>query len=410
MRWHRRNAVRAPVVVATLIAASLLAVGLVGTFESGASASGGGTRSGPGGTGHGGDRANPYRGNGMWIWYVSRSSRGDPARIARKARRHRMRTVFIKSSDGGDAWSQFNRRLVSNLHARGLRVCAWQFVYGRHPSAEAKRGAQAVKKGADCLVVDAESHYEGRYSAADKFVDKLRHRIGSRFPTALTSFPYVDYHPSLPYSVFLGRGGLRFNLPQVYWYTIGVGVGKAVKHTFVFNRVYERPIRPLGQTYADPPIRQIQRFRRMAISYRFPGLSWWSWQETSKKEWRALGRRVKGMSGVRRPHSYPTLGKGSRGDLVVWAQEHLKGAGKSLRVNGVFNRATVRAVRGFQRSKRLSADGTIGAKTWRRLLRERPKMVDWSSRSRRKAGASPNAPRSASLPAVRDEIPPPPQR
>ena len=45
-------------------------------------------------------------------------------------------------------------------------------------------------------------------AAADLYVDKLRRRIGSRFPTALTSFPYVDYHPALPYSVFLGPGGV----------------------------------------------------------------------------------------------------------------------------------------------------------------------------------------------------------
>ncbi len=71
-------------------------------------------------------------------------------------------------------------------------------------------------------MIDAESSYEGRYAAADAYVDKLRRAIGRRFPTALTSFPYVDYHPALPYSVFLGPGGARYNLPQLYWHTIGV--------------------------------------------------------------------------------------------------------------------------------------------------------------------------------------------
>src|SRR4029079_17539062 len=100
---------------------------------------------GTGGAGGGQPGGNPYRGNGMWIWYVSRSSGGDLARIARKAQRHRIKTVYIKSSDGGDAWSQFTRGLVSSLHSRGLRVCAWQFVYGSHPGAEGHRGAVAVR-------------------------------------------------------------------------------------------------------------------------------------------------------------------------------------------------------------------------------------------------------------------------
>jgi peptidoglycan hydrolase-like protein with peptidoglycan-binding domain len=113
---------------------------------------------------------------------------------------------------------------------------------------------------------------------------------------------------------------------------------------------------------------------------------------------------------VDRPKSYPTLAKGSRGDLVVWAQEHLKGAGESLRVTGTYNRKTARAVKSFQRSKKLAVDGKLSAQTWRRLLDEKPQMVNWSNRSRSKAGSSASAPRSASLPAVRDEIPPPGER
>ena len=101
-----------------------------------ASASDGGT----GGSHHahrGGKPASPYRGDGMWIWYVSQSSGGDLARIARTAHRNGIETVYIKSSDGSSSWSQFTRGLVSYLHSRHLRVCAWQFVYGAHPSAEA---------------------------------------------------------------------------------------------------------------------------------------------------------------------------------------------------------------------------------------------------------------------------------
>jgi peptidoglycan hydrolase-like protein with peptidoglycan-binding domain len=106
------------------------------------------------------------------------------------------------------------------------------------------------------------------------------------------------------------------------------------------------------------------------------------------------------------------LSKGSRGDLVVWAQEHLRGAGRSVPVSGVFGPKTRRAVRRFQRAKGVADDGRIGPTTWRALLRVNPRAVDWSSRrSRRQAkGSTPAAPRSAALPAVRDEIPPPPRR
>jgi Putative peptidoglycan binding domain len=393
------------------VAVAALVAGLAATLSGGAVAAGGGTTSGGGSSGGG---ANPYRDDGMWIWYVSRSSGGNLAEIAHRAHRHGIETVYIKSSDGSNAWSQFTPSLVSTLHAHHLRVCAWQFVYGTHPGAEARRGAQAVAKGADCLVIDAESTYEGRYRAADIYVDKLRNRVGAGFPTGLASFPYVDYHPSLPYSVFLGHGGARFNLPQLYWHTIGDSVRAAYRHTFRFNRVYGRPIDPLGQTYAKPPIRELQRFRKMAISYGFDGVSWWVWQDTTKREWQALGHNITtGVSGFQRPDGdFPTLASGSRGDLVVWAQEHLRGAGESVRVSGLYRSSTVRAVKSFQRDHGLAADGRISTQTWRQLLDVAPQMVDWSHRgtprSAKRSGAS--EPRSAGLPAVRYEIPPPSQR
>ena len=413
MGAHRaRRAALIAIAAAAAAAAAILIGAAIAVPAGGAAAA-----ASDGGTGgshqahHGARPASPYRGDGMWIWYVSQSSGGDLARIARKAHRHGIETVYIKSSDGSSAWSQFTASLVSYLHARGLRVCGWQFVYGTHPGAEARRGAQAVRKGADCLVIDAESSYEGRYASADTYVDKLRHKIGAHFPTALATFPYVDYHPGFPYSVFLGPGGAHYNLPQLYWHTIGVTVAQGYEHTFLYNRVYRRAIYPLGQTYDNPPVRQIRRFRRMAISYGLGGVSWWSWQETNKREWRAVGSHVAGaIPGVGRSGSaYPALSKGSRGDLVVWAQEHLRGAGESVPVTGRFGYKTRRAVKRFQASKGLVADGHIEAKTWHALLDVAPKTVDWSSRGSRhvaKRSSVANAPRSASLPARRDEIPP----
>ena len=82
---------------------------------------------------------NPLAGDGMWIWYVSRS-RGKPGKIAKKARRYGIETVLIKSADGGKYWKQFSASLVSALKARGLNVCAWQFVYGRGAAKERAAG------------------------------------------------------------------------------------------------------------------------------------------------------------------------------------------------------------------------------------------------------------------------------
>jgi hypothetical protein len=369
-----------------------------------------------GGTGNGVEQVGdgPFDRQGMWIWYVSASNNGNVPSMVAEARRSGVGTAYVKAADGGDTWSQFNRVLVNRLHHGGLDVCAWQYVYGSRPVAEAKAGAAAVSRGADCLVIDAESEYEGRYAAADRYIRALRGRIGTDYPVALAGFPYVDYHPAYPYSVFLGPGGAQYNQPQMYWKAIGTSVRGVYEHTYLFNRVWGRPIYPIGQTYENPGRRQLLRFRRFALSYGGQPPSWWSWQETNTREWGALGSSTGGpVTGYRPITANPLLRRGSRGDLVVWAQTHLIGAGQTqLPVTGIFGAKTYRATRSFQAANGLRADGAIGSRTWRKLLGVQPYRPNWAGHARhgalrRSAGAAPAPPRaplSASLPAKADEL------
>jgi Putative peptidoglycan binding domain len=350
--------------------------------------------------------AMPLDGNGMWIWYVSRSG-GSAEAIAKKANKRNIDTVFVKSSDATDYWEQFSPRFVDELQDAGLNVCAWQFVYSRDPRGEARRGADAVDAGADCLVIDAESHYEGRYNAADRYIDALRARIGADFPLALASFPYVDYHPSFPYSVFLGEGAAQFNIPQMYWKTIGTSVRNIYEHTYKVNAVFERPIFPLGQTYLNVSRKSVIRFRKYARRYDAGGVSWWSWQETKGKEWRWVGKPLGDGQGYGASRSsrasatpeYPEVGSSDAGDLVVWAQQHLGG---TVEVDGTYGPETVDAVRAFQARHGLIPSGAIDDTTWRALLSRAPEPVDWS---RRGDPAGADQPDSAALAALDLEVP-----
>ena len=207
----------------------------------------------------------------MWIWYVSKSSGGTADGIAAKAAKHGVETVYIKSADARSRWKQFSPKLVGELKARGLKVCAWQFVYGRYPKTEADRAAEAARIGADCIVIDAEGHYEGKYVSAQTYIARLRSRVGPKYEVALTSFPYVHYHPALPYSVFLGPGAAQDNLPQMYWKTIGTRVDKVYSTTYTYNRPYQRAIYPLGQTYENPSSSSVRRFRVLSDAYGAQG-------------------------------------------------------------------------------------------------------------------------------------------
>jgi hypothetical protein len=361
-------------------------------------------------------------GTGMWIWYLSASQGGNPAAIGQQAAAHGIKTVFLKSGDGGNQWAQFSPANVAALKAQGLHVCAWQYVYGNSPLAEAQVGIQSARNGADCLVIDAESEYEGRYAQAQQYIQALRKGVGASYPVGLASFPYVDYHPAFPYSVFLGPGGAQYNLPQMYWQDIGTSVDAVYAHTWPLNRVYGAPIYPLGQIYNSPPVSAVLRFRQDAAAYGATGLSWWDWQEATTAGWGAVGSPIQPLPPPSPTPGYPTLSNGSQGDLVVWAQEHLVAAGASIATDGAFGAHTAAAVRAFQTSHGISATGVIDATTWPALLALKPAAHDWAgtvgaaARVARAAGVAGaagassasgrNGPKSAFLPAVRDEIGP----
>jgi hypothetical protein len=320
-----------------------------------------------------------FRGNGMWIWELSRSEGGDVAAIAARARAAGIGTVFVKSSDGASSrWAQFSPDLVAALHANGLRACAWQFVYGNDPLAEAALGADAVAAGADCLVIDAESQYEGKYAAAQQYVNTLRAALGPAYPIGLTSFPYVDYHPRLPYSVFLGPGGAQANLPQVYWKDIGGTVDAVSAHTLAHNRIYGVAIAPLGQTYGNPPAEDIARFRSLWAAYGSAGLSWWSWQASGEAEWGVLAQPLAPVPAPPPDPGWPALAKGNKSDQVVWLQQHLASFDPAVTVTSTFDAATDQALRNFQASRSLPVTGTTDALTWQAVLGLALQPVTWT--------------------------------
>jgi len=114
-------------------------------------------------------------------------------------------------------------------------ACTSPGVSGGATDPGARVGVTAVRRGGDCLAIDAEGSYEGRYAAADRYIRAPRAGIGSGFPLSLAGFPYVDYHSSFPCSVFLGPEGATFNQPQMHWKAIDTSVRAVYEHTCTWN-------------------------------------------------------------------------------------------------------------------------------------------------------------------------------
>jgi hypothetical protein len=328
-----------------------------------------------------------FRGNGMWIWQMEKTEGGSVDAIAARAAAAGVTTVFVKAGDGTTPWDQFNPLLIGALHQHGIKACAWQFVYGNSPANEAAVAIAAIRTGADCFVIDAESAYEGKYAAAQKYMAAIRAAVGADYPLGLTSFPYVDYHPGLPFSVFLGPGGAQANLPQAYWKDIGGTVDAISAHTLAHNRIYQTAIAPLGQTYDAPAAADLRRFRQLWAAYGAQGLSWWSWQATDAAHWKVLNEPAPAPTLEPDP-GYPALGKGAKGDEVVWLQEHLTQTYPDVTVTGKYDTATIAAVKAVQTANGIAVTGTTDASTWQAALKLPFVAVDWTASSAKAAAAT----------------------
>jgi peptidoglycan hydrolase-like protein with peptidoglycan-binding domain len=138
------------------------------------------------------------------------------------------------------------------------------------------------------------------------------------------------------------------------------------------------------------------RFRQLAAAAGATGLSWWSWQHTASAGWNAVGESITPLSSGP-PSDFASLAKGAKGDLVLWAQQHLKGAGQTVPTDGSFGTSTQTAVKNFQTAAGLEATGTIDTATWQALLTHAPAKVQWAAKR--------SAPSTAKLAAPRYEIP-----
>lgn len=78
---------------------------------------------------------------------------------------------------------------------------------------------------------------------------------------------------------------------------------------------------------------------------------------------------VDGIAGPATLAGCPLMRKGAQGNITKLLQEKLVSLGYSTNgVDGIFGSGTYSAVREFQKTRGLSADGIVGQNTWRKLL------------------------------------------
>ena len=322
---------------------------------------------------------------GTALWVAQAGAPTAPSVLAQTAGESGVHTLFVKAADGSTAEPQFSASLVAGLRSSGVTVCAWTFAYGLSPAAAA--AVAAVHDGAQCLVVDAEGQYDGRYGPAQAFVKALRSQLGAHFPIGLAGQAEVLQHPTFPYSVFLGPGAFNFDLPQMYWLELGTSVDATYAATIGINSIYARPVLPVGQLFGEATVVEVTRFRSLAGAYEARGLSFFDLDSAPSPLLTSLA--VTAPQLPRRAVIAPTVRPGADGDEVVWAQELLNADGAHLPVGGFYGAQTSRAVARFQTRHRLHSDGVLGPATWRALSRLHPRPPSWAKHAPESALARP---------------------
>jgi len=241
-------------------------------------------------------------GKGMWIYVVSDAnlnctgSSTDTDGMLTYLVNHDIDWISVKCADGTTYWTQFSTTLVTQAHNHNLKI----FGYNRckYPGSAASEGAKlntALSYGADGAIFDAEAEYEGNYSSQ---VATLCSTVKNAYPNhflALTSFAYIRWHTTLPWSTF--KTYVHANMPQCYWKAMGYTPTKVANDMIDDIKTYwgaSRTTLPIGQAYDSTPSADITTFnaavnaRKTEVTGLGTGISWWSTQHATASNFDAI--------------------------------------------------------------------------------------------------------------------------
>lgn len=140
---------------------------------------------------------------------------------------------------------------------------------------------------------------------------------------------------------------------------------------FAFKRPYEGGHGSQSQHYAGTSFDVAQTFtdaRRNALRNSAISSGIWSYVEPASitPTWVHFDKRF--GTPACSSGGYPQIRRGSKGNYVLIAQDDLNTLGfPTGGLDGIFGVQTETAVRNYQRSRGLTADGIVGCNTWRSL-------------------------------------------
>jgi hypothetical protein len=245
----------------------------------------------------------PMAGKGFWIYEFDKVGKGNVHEIVKWARQHDLTHLYVRagtSKSGLNTWHQV-AKLLPVAHAAGIKVIPWFFAYLKDPIKDAQRSLNvigSVVKGhhIDGFAADIETPAEGTWLTATRvkqYVNAIRAKSPNAYlilvpprptPTNIHTYPFKEIVP-------------RFDAvaPMVYWGRFDPVDATAAAVSYL--KMFGKPVAPVGQAYdmapeggpkGRPKPSAIRRFMSEAQQRGSVGVSFWSWQHSSREQWAAL--------------------------------------------------------------------------------------------------------------------------
>ena len=332
----------------------------------------------------------------------------DPARIAARAKRARDRHALHQVRRRRQLLEPVQQPRWSNACTPpGSTSAPGQFVYGDAPVAEAKvargRGQARRRLLRDRRRGPVRRQVRGGGTLHARAARPDRRRL----PALARGLPLRRLPPGLPLLGLLrARTAPSTTSRRCTGRRSGPRSAASTSTPTSTTALWGQPLYPLGQTYDGAGAQA--KSCASAASPRTTAArrsSWWAWQETNSRGWGALAAELVGpVFGYRPIATNPVLKRGSSGDLVVWAQMHLRAAGRlQLPITGVYGKLTTAPPSAtFQAEQALPADGVIGTDDLERTPRARtgPPALGGTPGEARRGGAAASRAIAAAPPAL----------
>lgn len=247
-------------------------------------------------------------GTGMWLHEWDKSNNGNARGIVNRARANGVSTLYVRSwsKSGGYEAPNVLRRLLPATKNTNVKVVVWEFVYLKHPIAEARRLAAAAKirvPGAPrvaAVAPDIETQAEGTklgWYRARAYIRALRAALPKDVAILATvPWPSEIRVGKYPYTALAPYADAI--QPMTYWYNRSPVAVTAASVRYLQR--FHRPVMPVGQGYdgrLDAPwlprvnvAGQVGSFLATAKRSNVRAVSLWSWQTAPVAVWQRLAK------------------------------------------------------------------------------------------------------------------------